>query len=48
MAKAVVTEEDAFLILRKASQNRNRKLRDLADELVLTGTRQVSSEPSGA
>ncbi len=37
MAKAVVTEEDAFLILRKASQNRNRKLRDLADELALAG-----------
>jgi len=37
MVKAVVAEEGAFAILRQASQNSNRKLRDLAEELVLTG-----------
>lgn len=37
MAFHGVTERDAFQILRKASQDGNRKLRALAEEVVLTG-----------
>ena len=37
MANRKVTEPDGFLILKKASQNSNRKLRVVADELVETG-----------
>ncbi len=37
MATRKVTEEQAFQVLRGASQDRNRKLRDLADDVLLTG-----------
>lgn len=38
MATRLVSEAHAFAALRKASQNTNRKLREIADELVLTGS----------
>jgi hypothetical protein len=37
MARFGVTEEASFDLLREASQRRNRKLRDLAEEVALTG-----------
>ena len=37
MATRQVREEEAFQILKTASQNSNRKLRDLAEELVTAG-----------
>lgn len=37
MVKADVREFEAFQILRKVSMDRNKKLRDLADEVLLTG-----------
>jgi chromosome segregation ATPase len=37
MAKQAVHEAEAFEILRQASMDTNRKVRDLADEVVLTG-----------
>jgi len=37
MARQNLTEEQAFAVLREASQRGNRKLRDIADEVVLTG-----------
>jgi hypothetical protein len=37
MARLVVDEQAAFELLRRASNDRNLKLRDLADELVATG-----------
>lgn len=37
MARLRVTEDEAFTVLRRASQEANRKLRELADEVVLTG-----------
>ena len=37
MARLNVTDEQAFDMLRKASQNRHRKLRDIAEEVTLTG-----------
>jgi hypothetical protein len=42
MANRGVGQDEAFLILKRASQNNNRKVRDLAAELVATGsTRSV-------
>ena len=38
MALQKVDEHDAFGLLRSASQHRNTKLRDLAEEVVQTGT----------
>jgi DNA-binding response OmpR family regulator len=37
MAQSRITEDEAFDLLRKASQNQHRKLRDVADEVMLTG-----------
>ena len=37
MANCKVSEEDAFAMLRRASQHSNRKVRILADEVVFTG-----------
>ena len=37
MASAELTEKAAFEFIRRLSQHRNRKLRDLADDIVLTG-----------
>lgn len=37
MATAKVTEDEAFDRLRQASQNQNRKLRHVADDVVATG-----------
>jgi len=33
-----VTSQEAFALLRKASNESNRKLRDIADRVVLTGS----------
>lgn len=38
MATHKITEETAFDVLRVASQSRHRKLRDVADDVVQTGT----------
>lgn len=38
MASHKVTDAQAFNLLRKASQDNGRKLRDVADDVVLTGT----------
>lgn len=38
MATRKVTEEQAFHVLRIASQHQNRKLRDVADDVLRTGT----------
>ena len=38
MAISKVTEDDAFAVLAKISQRQNRKLRMVADDVVLTGT----------
>lgn len=38
MARELVTSEEAFELLRKASQHLNRKLRDVAAEVEFTGT----------
>ena len=37
MARLSVTEDEAFLVLRSASQREQRKLRVIADEIVFTG-----------
>lgn len=37
MATLKVPEQDAFNLLKKASQTRHRKLRDIADDVVRTG-----------
>lgn len=37
MAQHNVSEEDAFAMLRQASMATNRKLRDLAEDVVFTG-----------
>jgi AmiR/NasT family two-component response regulator len=41
MGQHKVTDDDAFELLRRASQARNRKIRDLADQVVLTGTLDI-------
>jgi hypothetical protein len=38
MSERKITKEQAFDLLRVASQQSNRKLRDLADDVVFTGT----------
>ena len=38
MATQNITEEQAFQVLRGASQSRNRKLRDVAEDVLLAGT----------
>lgn len=38
MASQKVTSQEAFELLRRASNESNRKLRDVADSVVLTGT----------
>jgi hypothetical protein len=43
MAAYKVTEEQAFATLRIASQQTNRKLRDLADDVLLTGATPATS-----
>lgn len=37
MASRELSEDDAFSMLRKASQNGNRKLREIAAEIVASG-----------
>jgi PAS domain S-box-containing protein len=44
MASLKLTDEQAFDLLRKTSQNRHRKLRDIAEEVILTG--EIPSGPS--
>jgi GAF domain-containing protein len=41
MASRKVTEDDAFILLRLASQNSNRKLADIADDVISTGTLEL-------
>jgi AmiR/NasT family two-component response regulator len=43
MAQFRIRQEEAFDMLRDASQTQNRKLRDLAEDVILTGT----LEPGG-
>jgi AmiR/NasT family two-component response regulator len=38
MAERKITDDDAFEALVHVSQHRNRKLRDLVEDVVLTGT----------
>ncbi len=45
MARYVVTQEQAFDLLRIASQNTNRKLVDIAREVTETGTLEVAPAP---
>lgn len=47
MATREVREDQAFAILRNASQNSNRKLRDLAEELVTAGARAGAARAPG-
>jgi hypothetical protein len=42
-----VTREDAFLLLRSASQHLHLKLRDVAADVVETGTLPEEPPPSG-
>ena len=37
MGQQHVSDDDAFELLRTASQRQNRKLREIADEVVYTG-----------
>ena len=48
MAREKLTEQQAFDRLREVSQRENRKLRDVADDVVLTGSleRAPSEDPS--
>jgi hypothetical protein len=41
MASHKLTQDDAFILLRMASQNTNRKLTDIADEVITTGILEV-------
>ena len=41
MERNKITDEQAFELLRLASQHTHRKLRDVADELILTGALDV-------
>lgn len=43
MAGGKLTEEQAFDRMREVSQRRNRKLRDIADEIVLTGALPIDN-----
>jgi hypothetical protein len=45
MARHRLTHEQAFLRLRQASQNTNRKLRDLADDILETGQLPAKAVP---
>jgi hypothetical protein len=46
MSQFKITDEQAFELLRYASQHRNRKLRDIAENVVLTGTIELTATPS--
>jgi ANTAR domain/GAF domain len=47
MASHKLTEDDAFTLLRIASQNSNRKLADVADDVITTGTLELpASKPA--
>lgn len=48
MARDHLTRDQAFDVLWHASQNSNRKLRDLAAEVVDTGLDPRASSPSGS
>ena len=41
MAKQEISDDDAFEVLRRASQRENRKVRDLAAEIVATHHRRL-------
>ena len=45
MCRHTITEEKAFQLLRTASQNSNRKLREIADEVVHTGHLEHPGRP---
>ena len=42
LANRMLSDVDAFELLRKTSMDRNRKLRDIAEEIVLTGDVRTS------
>jgi len=48
MANRKLTEDQAFDVLVRVSQDTHRKLRDLADEVVLTGIIPDSSMPTAS
>jgi hypothetical protein len=43
MSQFKITDEQAFELLRDESQHRNRKLRDIAENVVLTGTIELTA-----
>jgi hypothetical protein len=43
MSQFKITDEQAFELLRCASQRRNRKVRDIAEDVVLTGTIELTA-----
>jgi ANTAR domain-containing protein/GAF domain-containing protein len=47
MAVHKIIDEDAFTLLRIASQNTNRKLLDVADEVIATGALELPSPGTG-
>jgi AmiR/NasT family two-component response regulator len=38
MARFTLTDDEAFTMLARASQNQNRKVRDMAEDIILAGT----------
>ena len=48
MASHKLTEDDAFTLLRIASQNTNRKLTDIADDVITTGTLELPAAKPAA
>ncbi len=45
MSSLLLTKDDAFALLRIASQNYNRKLADIAEDVVATGTLDIQDLP---
>jgi AmiR/NasT family two-component response regulator len=48
MHQRKITETEGFDLLRRASQRTNRKLRDIADEVVTTGTLPLIADRLGS
>jgi AmiR/NasT family two-component response regulator len=48
MARLLVTREQAFDLMRIASQRTNRKLRDIAEDVLETGTLAFLEQPQRA
>ena len=47
MERHKLTDDQAFTVLTRTSQNRNTKLRDVADELVTTGLLPDATSTAG-